>query len=102
MAIENRWGDAPVIGVTLQALGFWDPEASTDNRIQYVHGSHRASVLDGRLREGDSPARHKDLGWIALALASLEAAGSRIRAVKRSIQAQRSLFNGRIRRNKQV
>jgi hypothetical protein len=71
-SIENRWGDLPVIGVALQSFGAWNPEVSVDRRISYLHGSHRSSVQGGRLVWPDSALKHKELGWIAWALASLD------------------------------
>jgi len=82
-AIENRWGDLPVLGVALQSLGSWDPEASVDERISYLHGSHRSSVRGGRLVWPDSPLQHKELGWIAWALVALETVGRWKRLVGR-------------------
>jgi hypothetical protein len=90
MAIENRWGDLPILGVALQSFGSWDPQASVDPRIRYVHGSHRASILGGRLDRMESPLRHKELGWIAWAVVALDALGSHLRAAKRLTQRAKS------------
>jgi hypothetical protein len=92
-AIENRWGDLPVIGVALRSFGAWDPESSVDPKIRYAHGSHRASVLDGRLVAPDSPLRHRELGWIAWVLVSIDAVGNRAMVAKKAIRRLRSGAN---------
>ena len=85
VSIENRWGDSPILGVALQSLGSWNPEASVDPRISYFHGSHRASVSGGQVIKSDSPLRHKELGWIAWALESLDAVAGWARITRRAL-----------------
>ncbi len=50
-AIENRWGDLPVLGVALKIFGGWDGRDGVDPVITYYHASHgklvRRGVIDG-------------------------------------------------------
>jgi hypothetical protein len=84
-AIENRWGDLPVIGVALQSFGSWNPQASVDQRISYLHGSHRSRVRGGRLVP-NSPAKYEELGWLAWALSSLDMIGRWQRLIVKMIR----------------
>jgi len=46
-SIENRWGDMPIIGVTLKTFGKWDYKTSILEDFNYEHFSHRAKVAEG-------------------------------------------------------
>jgi hypothetical protein len=49
LSLEHRWGDLPIIGVTLKIFGEWSSETATNKEIIYNHGSHGVVVKDGRI-----------------------------------------------------
>lgn len=55
-ALENRWGDLPILGVALKAFGSWDAEAAVDPQIMYRHGSHSSQVAGGVIQAQGRPS----------------------------------------------
>ena len=47
MAIENRWGDLPILGVALKHFGGWIANESICSEITYFHLSHQNKVESG-------------------------------------------------------
>jgi hypothetical protein len=50
-ALVNRWGDLPVLGVALKAIGAWDSQGAVDSNLQYRHLSHNSWVQNGQITE---------------------------------------------------
>jgi hypothetical protein len=48
-ALEDRWGDLPVIGVILKVFGYWSEE-STSSEFSYLHLSHFSLVHKQKIR----------------------------------------------------
>lgn len=49
LALEDRWGDLPVMGVILKAFGYWS-EKSTSSEFSYLHLSHFSLVHKRKIR----------------------------------------------------
>lgn len=49
MAINNRWGDLPVLGTALKYFGNWDANENICHEISYRHLSHRTIVTNGQI-----------------------------------------------------
>jgi len=47
MAIENRWGDLPILGVALKHFGDWIADENICDEITYSHLSHQTEVRNG-------------------------------------------------------
>jgi hypothetical protein len=47
MAIENRWGDLPILGVALKHFGDWIADENICDAITYSHLSHQTEVRNG-------------------------------------------------------
>jgi hypothetical protein len=50
-ALVDRWGDLPVLGVTLKVFAEWNAEQSVDIDFVYRHQSHNALVSKGTIIE---------------------------------------------------
>jgi hypothetical protein len=49
LSLEHRWGDLPIIGVTLKIFGEWKSDRAINDQIKYFHSSHDALVEHGRV-----------------------------------------------------
>ena len=48
-SLLNRWGDLPIIGVTLKAFANWDASRSVLPEYEYDHLSHNSKVVNGEV-----------------------------------------------------
>lgn len=48
-SILNRWGDLPVIGVTLKAFASWDASSAVIPDYEYDHLSHNSRIVNGEV-----------------------------------------------------
>ena len=49
-SIINRWGDLPIIGVTLKKYGAWNYESDILDNFAYMHLSHSSVVENGEIQ----------------------------------------------------
>ena len=50
-SIINRWGDLPIIGITLKKYGVWNPENDYLKNFEYSHLSHSNIISDGKINQ---------------------------------------------------
>jgi hypothetical protein len=48
-SLLNRWGDLPVIGVTLKAFANWDASSAIIPEYEYDHLSHNSKIVNGEV-----------------------------------------------------
>jgi hypothetical protein len=48
-SLINRWGDLPIIGITLKKYGAWNYKSDVLNNYAYIHLSHSSIVKDGKI-----------------------------------------------------
>lgn len=48
-SLLNRWGDLPIVGVTLKAFADWEASSSMLKKYDYDHLSHNSRVVDGEV-----------------------------------------------------
>jgi hypothetical protein len=65
-ALVDRWGDLPILGVTLKAYGGWNAKESVNPNFSYRHLSHNARVRSGRVVEEKIPLLVRVMRKVAL------------------------------------
>ena len=79
-SLNSRWGDLPVIGVTLKKFANWDSKKAINKKIFYYHHSHRVYVENGRLIQNPIITR----GNIIFVFLFIEKILSRVRNIYKS------------------
>jgi hypothetical protein len=79
-SLNSRWGDLPVLGVTLKKFANWDSKKAINKKIFYYHHSHRVYVENGRLIQNPIITRRN----IIFVFLFIEKILSRLRNIYRS------------------